>query len=47
MLLAHPNGKVESYRVDEGIEIYNETHKTSEADLEKYLNGMRNSTGEG
>ena len=46
MQLAHPNGKVESYQIDEDREVYNETHKTSEADLEKYLNDMRNSTGE-
>ena len=46
MQLAHPNRKVESYQIDEGREVYNETHKASEADLEKYLNDIRNSTGE-
>jgi len=47
MLLAHPDGNVESYRVEGDTPVFSQAHSTSEADLEKTLNNMRSNSGIG
>lgn len=44
MHMANPMNKVDSYRVERNLSVYNDTYNASESELEKHLEALRNKT---
>lgn len=42
MQMANPMNKVESYRVEGNLSVFNDTYNASESELEKHLEALRN-----